>query len=736
MPRPFAVIGFTVFITIALLYDMKTGVTAAVLAAYTVALVVTLFIDRTRKSKLLPCISAAGAIACALLLCAEMFTYQPALSYDGSICEIKAVITDECEENYGNYYYEAKAVAVDGEETDLKLRFVFSSAPEAEPYDVIEGNFVLYVLGSSNEEFILSHKANGIFLGAYPQSSDYSVISVPESEKPFAKKIIDFRAAVKNAIYRVLPDERGALAVALILGDKSRVPDDVMCDFNKVGITHIICVSGFHLSLWSFLILKILRKTGMGEKPANALACIGVIGFMLVAGMTYSVMRSGIMMLVYLIANIISRKRDPLNSLGFALTAIAVYNPFAMGAVGLQLSALATLGLILYFQNFGEDVRMFFKKIKPKLLGNALHFICEAVFTTAAATAFILPITLKLNGGFHFGIFLANPAVIPLAQGGIILCALGALVGSIPFSLFNLPTFAGGFLVKLLMAVARKTAELDFLLVKLDSEISNVILFGLAAVVLFSLWMAYLKKPMPKIACILCAVYFTAAMIFVAVSGRNETKIKVVDCGNGTSVILSVDGKNYLFGCGGTEFLGAMYLEDAVDSVGGELEAVILPDESEYNSAFLLDILKFCRPKKIFCGDLPEGSKLLLSRTEILDFEDLYISESIRAESLVVDGSACVILENEDLSALICFDPVFDMAEIRGGYDVIITRNDYPVGTENSGCRLAVINCENARGILLQNELYQKGINCAATGGDGNIIIRAEDGFVSIKREN
>ena len=48
MKRPFAVIGFTVFLTIAFLFDKETGVTAAVLAAFTVALVVALFSKKLR----------------------------------------------------------------------------------------------------------------------------------------------------------------------------------------------------------------------------------------------------------------------------------------------------------------------------------------------------------------------------------------------------------------------------------------------------------------------------------------------------------------------------------------------------------------------------------------------------------------------------------------------------------------------------------------------------------------
>lgn len=731
MPRPFAVIGFTVFITAAMLYDMKTGVTVAVLAAFTVALVVTLFAKNTKSKKMLTCIFAVGAITCALLLGEEMFTYAPAVAFDGKECDTKAVLTSECEEKYGNYYYEAKALSLNGEESGMKIKLVFSSAPEAEPYDVVEGKFSFYLLGKTNDDYLLSHKANGIFLGAYP-NGEYTVTKDPMySEKSLNKLIIDFRAKIKEAIYRILPNENGALAVALIIGDKSRVPDDILRNFNKVGITHIICVSGFHLSLWSMLILKILRKTGMKEKAANAFACIGVVFFMLIAGLSYSVLRSGIMMLVYLVANILSRKRDSLNSLGFALTAIAVYNPFAMGAVSLQLSALSTFGILIYYNYFAEDVKSFFAKVKSKALSSGLKFIAEMFLTTVAATAFILPVTLKLSPNFNFGVFLANPAAILSAQAAIIFCSLGAFVGSLPFSLPNFSALVGKITTSLLVTVAEKTAEFDFLRVKLDDQISTVILCCTAALALIFIFAVRKEKRIKFTACFLCIAYFSLSVISFSAFHKNETEITTVDCGNGTAVLLSSGGKNYLFGCGGTAFLGSVFLSDAIDNAGAELEAIVLPDTSEYAAAWLNDVLKLCKPAKLYCNEIPYEAKPLLSKTEIFKFEEFEVGGA-QASAQTVGQKSFLTFKNEDLSLLVCFDPEVSLS---GEFDVVISRNDYIHENEKIDCKLALINCENARGIVLGEEMLRKEINCAVTAGEGNVVVRAENGFVSMKRE-
>ena len=94
-------------------------------------------------------------------------------------------------------------------------------------------------------------------------------------------------------------------------------------------------------------------------------------------------------------------------------------------------------------------------------------------------------------------------------------------------------------------------------------------------------------------------------------------------------------------------------------------------------------------------------------------------------------------IKTSDMSALVCFDAVSDYSvlpeNIRNA-DVIITRNDYPRNIDNNNCRLVVVNSENSRGLIIQDELSKLGIKCVATAGCGDILIRGENGFVSANR--
>lgn len=738
MSRPFAVIGFTVFLTLSLLYNKETGVTAAVLVLYAAALVVTLFIDKARKHQYFPCAFASGVVACALLLSTSVFYYQPVAALDGRVCELTATLESEAELKYGNYYYIARATEIDGESVDLKLRLTFSTQPEAEPYDEVSGKFMFYIPGSSSKDYVDAYKADGIFIAAYPTVEGYEVKNIPDSEKPLGKKIIDIRNSIKNAVYRVLPDESGALAVALIIGDKSELSAETLNDFQTVGISHVICVSGLHLSLWSMLVFSFLKKLKIGEKISSVISALAVITFMLIAGMSYSVVRSGIMMLIYLFANLIMRQRDSVNSLGFALAAIAVFNPYAMGSVSLQLSALATLGIILYSQNIAPIINKKISEIKSEFIKKSLRSLVSSLMITVSATAFTLPVSMNLYGGFNFAVFVANLIAVPAASAGMVLCALGAFAGSFVKSVFNIASFAGGLICRFLIWFADSLSEIKWLIVRTDKDETAVIVCAVLSVCLMSLIMAYYGKSMPVLTCVLSAFVFVSVMSVFSLAGRGITKINVVDVGNGTAVVMSRGGENLLIGCGGTQFLGTMYISEVIGENTGKIDAAVIPSSNEYSSGYLGKLLGEYRPSYIYSDSLTHENELLLGDSEKFGLESEYLSENFTVKNASVGSKACTMVKNDDVSVLICYDPSADYSVFPEDFcsaDVIIARGDYPQGIENFGSRFVVINAEETRGRAVAYELRSMGIDAAATGGNGNIIVEADNGIVSAYRE-
>ena len=735
MKRPFAVIGLTLFLVTAFFFDFETGVTATACAVFAAALVVSLLFRNIRKHGFLPAFFASGAVACVLLIGAVNFTYLPVLSYDGMMnCYIKAETTGFSEFRYGNCYLDSRVISVNGEEADFKIRLVFSTPPEAEPYDIIEGRFNLYALGSSDGDVMQSYKSQGIFLGGYPVNDVYSVTQVTESEKPFAKKILDLRASIKSAIYRILPGDEGDFAVALIIGDQYGLSDKIYSDFKTIGITHVICVSGFHLSLWSMLILNILKKTGMKQWLADILACIGVVMLMFVAGFTYSVIRSGVMMLVFLLGDIFMRRRDSLNSLGFALAFTAFINPFAMGSVSLKLSALATLGIILYNEYVSAGINKLIFKIKHGRVRKTVSDIVSSFMITVFATALTLPVSLTLYGSFNYMCFIANMLIVIVAGWSMVVCSAGALWGAVLPGVYNIFAKLGGLLLKFIIGVADYLADFDFLTFRINEEKTVILLGGLFVFCLVAVFVSYFKKPVYGLASVLCAVMFTVAIVTFSNAESRETKITVADCGNGTTVLISCNGENMLVGCGGTDFFGSYRISNAISDTGYGIDTAVIPNSDEEASAYLYRIFAEYKPERAYYDSLPEGVELLLYGSEKGNFSALSGTENIYAESVIINECYCVYVQTDDLSALICFDPSFNYDDLPENFkrtDVIIARGNFPSGSQNDNGRLYVLSSEGVRAESIKEIFDLKAIRCVTTN-DGNVVIRADGSNISV----
>ena len=733
-----AVIGFTVFFTIALLFKFQTGVTAAAIAVISVALVIVLLIKSIRKNRVIPCALASSLIACLLFSLYFQFLYLPVVSYKNKTCNVSAILISEPEYEYGNCYYIARAKLIDSEEVDLKLRLVFSSVPDAEPYDEVHGRFTFYVPGESNDASLSSNISNGIFIAAYPHNGEFEVISIPEHEKPFGKTIIDIRTEIKNAVYRILPNEYGALSVALLIGDKSGLSSETLRDFSFIGISHIICVSGYHLSLWSMLFYELLIKTKLNKRLSSLACVIPVVLFMFISGMTYSVIRAGIMMIIYLLSNVFLRKRDPLNSLGFALTVIAAFNPFAMGSASLQLSALATAGIIICSEYFADKSENIIDKIKYVFLKKTVRSVVSVITVTFAATAFTLPVSLLLYNKFNFAFFLANLIVVPLSGFCMVLCASGALIGCFTTSIINVPAYFGGLLSRFLLWFSKSLSDFKALAFNIEKDETYVIIISVFLICLFAVLLAYYGKSFPGLTCVICSLLFVINLISFSVSERKITDIIVVDCGNGTSVVLTKGEETVLLGCGGNEFRGCYDLCNAIYTTGNDLKAVVFPDADNDSSSYFVNVIKEFCPAIVYCDGCPESAMPLLKNTDVFRFKHKKEIDNFDIICETLNEKSFAMIKNEDVSVLILFDPVDNINILPYKFrkaDVIITRNDYPHGIENTDSVLMVINSVNSRGVTIQNELESIGINGVATGGCGTIRIKADDGCISSYRE-
>jgi competence protein ComEC len=221
-----------------------------------------------------------------------------------------------------------------------------------------------------------------------------------------SKKIID---------EQVFYPESGVLS-AMILGYKKDIPLELRENFSKIGVSHIVAISGMHLVIVSVILYWFLILIGFWRQQAFYLIVFLLWIYIIMVGFPASAVRAGIMISVVLWGRHIGRVNNLNTTLFLVAALILIFNPFfLLGDIGFQLSFLAVLGIVHLTPivlNFLNNFK-FFDKIK------------DIIAVTLAAQIFTLPLSVYYFGYIPVLSIFINLIFIPLLP---IIFVLGALI--------------------------------------------------------------------------------------------------------------------------------------------------------------------------------------------------------------------------------------------------------------------------------------------------------------------
>lgn len=203
------------------------------------------------------------------------------------------------------------------------------------------------------------------------------------------KKILWFKIIIKEQLNKLWPEPNSSLMAGLLYGSKSTLPKEITDNFNRTGVSHIIAVSGFNVTVVVSFLMSVLLLVGLYRQQAFWAAVLGIILFVFFSGATGSVVRAAIMGIIVLLSQYLGRPTQIGNTLIFTVALMALLNPYVLiWDASFQLSFLSTLGLIYLSPLINSRLTKF--KIP--------EFILENLSTTLAAIAATLPLIL-----FQFG---------------------------------------------------------------------------------------------------------------------------------------------------------------------------------------------------------------------------------------------------------------------------------------------------------------------------------------------
>ena len=249
-----------------------------------------------------------------------------------------------------------------------------------------------------------------------------------ESNKIIAS-LYSFKNVFIENISRVVPEPNSSLLGGLIFGVKQSLGTELLDDFRKVGLIHIVVLSGYNITIIAIGIFYMTSFLGK-RNLSFVLSAIFIILFSIMVGLGATVIRASIMALIAILARFLGRPNDALRFLFVAGFLMLLWNPLLLFYdPSFQLSFMATLGLILFspfIYSFISNSKL--NKFIPEKFG-----LREIVSATIAVQFFVLPLLIRMSGFVSVVSFIANPLVLPLVPWAMAFGALTGALGILPF---------------------------------------------------------------------------------------------------------------------------------------------------------------------------------------------------------------------------------------------------------------------------------------------------------------
>lgn len=251
------------------------------------------------------------------------------------------------------------------------------------------------------------------------------ISDVAGKENFFLEKLYQFRQSWKTALQQQLGEKNGTILSAMLLAEKAELDSDIKELYQKNGISHILAISGLHISFIGMGIYQVLRKRmGVSYGVSGLISVLILGGYVLMIGLSVSVFRAFVMLLLRIGADVSGRVYDVLTAVLLSAGMLAVYQPLLLLDAAFWMSHGAIVGIVAVLP-----------KMKAIAIGpRKKSKIWEGILSSLSINLTLLPILLHFYYEIStYSVFL-NVMVIPL-MSVILSCGMfgSLLMGKIPF---------------------------------------------------------------------------------------------------------------------------------------------------------------------------------------------------------------------------------------------------------------------------------------------------------------
>lgn len=549
-----------------------------------------------------------------------IFSFEFLYSKDEKITAICEVISLKEETRYNNKY--VVKILQNSKTKSTKLILYTNSSTEFIPGDILK------ICGEFNKSEKARNYKGFDYNNYLKQRKIYGIVYADNVSKIYTKKDIYYiRGMLLNNIIKKIhklynQDSQGFIE-GILFGYTSNIEEQLIENFKIANISHILAISGLHISYVIYIMTVILRKTIKNKKLENYSIIFFLIFFWFITGESISCARACIMTIISIMSFNFYRKYNFYRSYIISIFIIVILNPFNFFNVGMWLSYLGLLGIKLFFDFFKT---IFYHHIKVNEIS---RMIIQNIFISVSVQILIFPIIIY-NFNTISLIFLLSNIIVFLFIDKIII--LGYLSIFLSFINLNLGLFFSNINEILVNIFFRSIEILNSMLLSKIYVItpywSSIFIYYFIIVTIcifykrnkhyvlrlfcsFTFVQIQYKRVIYKVKRLMPYIVIIVILIFICVQIVNQFKllnIYFVDVGQGDCTLIKTPkGKNILLdgGEGGSskyDYGKNVVLPYLLDRRISKLDYVMISHFDSDHVGGIISIIKEIKVNKVIIG--------------------------------------------------------------------------------------------------------------------------------------
>ena len=506
---------------------------------------------------------------------------------------IEAVVVSVMSEDVNFNVYEIEVRKIDGDKTSHKsiitlsynsaldvgdLFTVEAQAHRESPYYprsilLSDGIFIIY---ESNNSSSLNYLKSNVF-----------------NPKIFFKNI---NLKLSSIFTSNLGEDAGALSSALLLGNKDLLSDVVRRDFYRAGASHILALSGLHVSILMGALAFLLKRLRVGIKKIAIILSVCSVTYLLITGVSLSACRAVIMILCVYMAILFESRNDSLTSLSLAGALILLFSPGSVLDAGFWMSFSATLGLLVYMPAFSDFMNKCFEKYKEhkiisKFVIKPLKFVLNLIATGICAMIPLLTVICIFVGEISLYSIISSVVLSIPTTVMIILSMIYLVFSSVPL-ISNLLSLGISYTSSLMIDFCAEVSDIEHVVLSLNYP------FMYIAIIVIGITVAYSMIFKLRNVFIALTPYAVAVLLLIlSISAFNYLNKDIVTTSyiNGTSqsdmLVVSNDRESVIIDIGtGSNSAYFPSLSQVAEERATEIQAMILTKCSSTHPSTLINL--------------------------------------------------------------------------------------------------------------------------------------------------